>query len=743
MKELGILPIALIFVAISMSFASANQFDEILPCSKTMNARYDSLNTRFVGNWPFGYSLAAEYDSSRNLAYVGSGGGIYILDISVPSIPVKISENIHTRAPVLGLFYDEISQLLFVANSIAGLQIWDVSIPTNPQKIGSCDTPDIAIDVFISDTLVFIADWYGGLRIINISDPLNPYEMGYFDAPRIRAVHVVGSRAYIVSWLGHLMVIDVSSPSNPQQIDIWSRYPPFYDVYIQDQHLFLCRADRDDSIGVNVFDISSGMLRPIGFCETPDWPQRIKVCGDYAYVAANSDVSIIDASNPQNPQLVGYYYPCDAININAADSFVYVSCGYWRGLRILNAAQPDTPYLVGQFETPFTGSDVFVEDQYAYITFWRNDIRIIDISNLANPFEVGYCNIDGYPSSIFVKDSYAFVTDEDNSASIALRIIDVSDPANPFQIGICYSNIPKGWARGIFVRDSIACVAIRSMTSYERSRIWIVNVADPSYPQGLGYYITKKDAYDVFIVDSLAYLAATDFLIINISNPSSPQLIGCYEFENGRAQGVYVELPYAYIADALRLSVFDVSTPSQPQLVGWINTPGESKDCFVFDQFAYVADDTGGVRIIDVSNPGDLKEAGYYGFPINGEAVHPVGTFAFVADQSCGLQIFEFLGTGIEEEQKEAIPEPTDIRILQNPVTTTTVQLMITGNNSINCDIGLFNVLGQEVKSLNLENLSIGKNCINLSIDMIPNGVYFLKAKNDLSIPPEKVVILR
>jgi hypothetical protein len=52
----------------------------------------DSLNVRFVGTWPFGPSQAIAYDSLRTLAFCGSGAGGYVLDISDPSLPVKLSE---------------------------------------------------------------------------------------------------------------------------------------------------------------------------------------------------------------------------------------------------------------------------------------------------------------------------------------------------------------------------------------------------------------------------------------------------------------------------------------------------------------------------------------------------------------------------------------------------------------------------------------------------------------------------
>lgn len=58
---------------------------------------FDSLNVRFVGNWPFGPSEAVAYDLIRNLVFCGSGGGVYVLDVSNPATPQKISERIHSQ----------------------------------------------------------------------------------------------------------------------------------------------------------------------------------------------------------------------------------------------------------------------------------------------------------------------------------------------------------------------------------------------------------------------------------------------------------------------------------------------------------------------------------------------------------------------------------------------------------------------------------------------------------------------
>ncbi|MGB9721928.1 MAG: hypothetical protein ACPL28_10680, partial [bacterium] len=107
-------------------------------------AGFDSLNTRFVGNWPFGPSYAVAYDQARSLVFCGSGGGVYILDVSNPSNPQKVSEKIHTRGVVWNLFYDGANTRLYIADGQGGLEIWNIQDPANPYKLGYYFTPGYA-----------------------------------------------------------------------------------------------------------------------------------------------------------------------------------------------------------------------------------------------------------------------------------------------------------------------------------------------------------------------------------------------------------------------------------------------------------------------------------------------------------------------------------------------------------------------------------------------------------------------
>jgi len=199
------------------------------------------LNCRFVGNWPFGQSVAVALDPVRDLAFVGSGGGIYVLDVSVPAFPVKLSE-IGTRGLVQGLCY--LNNRLYVADVAAGLRIISVSDPAHPVEVGYCDTPGNALGVAVIGDYAYVADGVDGLRVISVTDPAHPAEVGYYDTPGYAyGVAVIGDYAYVAADLYGLRVISVADPANPVEV---------------------------------------------GFYDTPSQALGVAVSGDYAYVADNT-----------------------------------------------------------------------------------------------------------------------------------------------------------------------------------------------------------------------------------------------------------------------------------------------------------------------------------------------------------------------------------------------------------------------------------------------------------------------
>ena len=118
-------------------------------------------------------------------------------------------------------------------------------------------------------------------------------------------------------------------------------------------------------------------------------PQDVAIDGDYAYVAAQGALSILDISNPASPVQVGF------------------------------------------FDTPGSAEGVAVSGSYVYVADWDAGLRVIDMSDPTAPVEVGSLSTSGYASGVTVSGGYAYVADH----GAGLSVIDVSDPRNPTEVG--------------------------------------------------------------------------------------------------------------------------------------------------------------------------------------------------------------------------------------------------------------------------------------------------------------------
>ncbi|TES92745.1 MAG: T9SS type A sorting domain-containing protein, partial [Candidatus Cloacimonadota bacterium] len=188
------------------------------------------------------------------------------------------------------------------------------------------------------------------------------------------------------------------------------------------------------------------------------------------------------------------------------------------------------------------------------------------------------------------------------------------------------------------------------------------------------------------------------------------------------------------------LRIIDVSTPSVPYEVGYYDTPDWANGVYVSGSYAYVADDAA-LRIIDVSTPSAPSEVGYYVTPYWAYGVYVSGSYAYVADRYAGLQIYEFLGVGVEESKD--IVSFSKLRILQNLIRDDYIKFELCLTQRDDIEVGLYNLLGQRVKTLSLNSLSAGKHNLKLQTKGLSSGIYFLRFEGELNNQSVKVTILK
>lgn len=172
------------------------------------NAQRDSLDVRMIGRWSYGPSYAVAADPARDVTYLGSGQGIFVLESLLGYVMSKMGE-FQTRDFVAGLAYH--NDHLYVANGESRLTVYSVTDPQNPVEVGHYDSPGGESGVYVSGGTAYVACSYpsSGLRVVSVKDPENPEEIGFYDTrDDARAVTVDGAYVYLSLWDEGLLILE-------------------------------------------------------------------------------------------------------------------------------------------------------------------------------------------------------------------------------------------------------------------------------------------------------------------------------------------------------------------------------------------------------------------------------------------------------------------------------------------------------------------------------------------------------
>ncbi len=251
------------------------------------------LNPQYLGRY-------AEYSKNvqviDDIAYLTSGNGFFIVNVSVPSSPSLLGEN--NTFDCDGLYVD--GDLAFVGCRYYGMVIFNISNPTMPDFVGEYvnGSNQDYDDIFVANNTAYIADYQGGnLKIINVTDPYNPEIHGIYDYDTVEGgpndVFVVDDICYLSDYDGGLKIINVSDPESV----------------------------------VTLTTYNSG-----------GWVSGVFVSDNIAYVSDYlTGIRILNVSSPSSPVLLGSFYdPSEnAYSIFFANSILYVGWGM-EGLKIID-----------------------------------------------------------------------------------------------------------------------------------------------------------------------------------------------------------------------------------------------------------------------------------------------------------------------------------------------------------------------------------------------------------------------
>jgi len=144
--------------------------------------------------------------------YIYSGSNLTITDISNPPDISIVGTGSLTTSLNLETYVS--GNYAYVANSTAGLQIFDISNKASPSLVGTYNSAGDARGVVVSGNYAYVADSATGLLVVDISNKASPTLAGSYDTGTAYRVEISGNYAYVADIAG-LVVVDISTPTSP------------------------------------------------------------------------------------------------------------------------------------------------------------------------------------------------------------------------------------------------------------------------------------------------------------------------------------------------------------------------------------------------------------------------------------------------------------------------------------------------------------------------------------------------
>jgi hypothetical protein len=366
----------------------------------------------------------------------------------------------------------------------------------------------------------------------------------------------------------------------------------------------------------------------VGFYSTPNTASGVAISGNYAYVADNESMQILQISNPTFPLSAGSYHaPTLALSVFADGNHVFLT-DWFTGLHILDITNPASPAVLAVIATPGNAQDVVVDGDYAFVADRFSGLQIIDISNPAIPSIVGAYDTPGNAFGVQVAGDLAFVAD----GASGLQVIDISNPAAPTLMG-AFDTV--GTAQGLFVDGNHVFVA------GDFAGLQVFDISNPAIPALISTFDTPGTALGVYVDGDCAFVAdfSAGIHAIDISNPASPTLEFTYNTP-GSANRVVVAGEHAFVGDSQTFQVIQVRLSTGPTLAANYTTQNFAQNLFVDGNHAFVADTDSGLIVVDISDP--TVPTFVSSFPMSGaREVFVAGDHAYVADDDSGLVIVD------------------------------------------------------------------------------------------------------
>jgi len=455
-----------------------------------------------------GYSLWNMH-LEGHILYTSGYNNATILSIANPGNPTIVGY-IGSSGPGIIRGYNG---YLYLGYGDAGIKIYSILNPVSPSYVG---------DISGNYTMITFHENYAYLKrryapanryidIADISNPSNPVMAGSFatDYEPVYELHAEDDMLFIIDDSSirenMLHIADLASPTDPVELGTFTSFGGYLsDVFVFDNYAFVIQTPYLNIVDVHDVYHPAPMGSFFGVGGRSGAWNTVEYYQNHVFLVGPSTqgMSIIDVSDPANPELAGTYESLHQAEFNDIDlegNILFVASAN-QGLLVLDVSNPVQPQLINQITGPVCDSiivGVYVEGNYCYFVNFCPRLKIYDISNPYDMTLVGECSTPHASGNLFVYDNVAFLP----VAYTATDLVDVSDPHNPTFI-IDHPGPPTNY----FDRRITAAGNSLFIPTLD----WGVNIYDISDP--LNSYLDRKIdtpniASGVSAADGIIYVA--------------------------------------------------------------------------------------------------------------------------------------------------------------------------------------------------------------------------------------------
>jgi len=241
-------------------------------------------------------------------------------------------------------------------------------------------------------------------------------------------------------------------------------------------------------------------------------------------------------------------------NLTYKNNILYV-VNVWSGIQVIDVTSRENPKEIGTYQNEHRAHNLYIDDQYGYLSDELEGVHILDMSNPAAITRMGKIVTKGNAFWVVANHPYVYVAEEETG----INIYDVSNPASPALMG---NYNTSGWAWELILNGTTLYVADKT------GGIEILDVSDNNKPTKLGEYADLKNARSMSLEDNYLFLSdgAESVNVLDISNPKFPALVNKLVVD-GYIADVFKSGKNLFMANETKKRVDIVDVSNLPEMI--------------------------------------------------------------------------------------------------------------------------------------------------------------------------------